>query len=62
MDLTEQAVVVTGGGSGMGKATARRLAGRNALVAALDIAAEPVLALAQELGGLGIGCDVGSES
>ena len=62
MDLTEQAVIVTGAGSGMGKATARRLARRNALVAALDIAAEPVLALAQELGGLGIECDVGSES
>ena len=62
MDLTEQAVVVTGGGSGMGRAAARRLARRNALVAALDIAAEPVLALAQEIGGLGIECDVGSES
>ena len=39
MDLTEQAVVVTGAGSGMGKATACRLARRNALVAALDIVA-----------------------
>ncbi len=62
MDLTEQTVVVTGGGSGMGRAAARRLSRRNALVAALDIAAEPVLALAQEIGGLGIECDVGSES
>ena len=62
MDLTEQAVIVTGAGSGMGRATARRLAHRNALVAAIDIAAEPVLSLAQELGGLGIECDVGSES
>ena len=62
MDLTEQAVVVTGAGSGMGKATACRLARRNALVAALDIVAAPVLSLTQELGGLGIECDVGSES
>ena len=62
MDLTEQAVVVTGAGSGMGKATACRLVRRNALVAALDIVAEPVLSLTQELGGLGIECDVGSES
>ena len=62
MNLTEQAVIVTGAGSGMGKATAQRLARRNALVAALDIVAEPVLALAQELGGLGVECDVGSES
>ena len=37
MDLTKQAVIVTGAGSGMGKATAWRLAHRNALVAALDI-------------------------
>ena len=53
MDLTEQAVIVTGAGSGMGKATACRLARRNALVAALDIAAGPVQALTQELGGNG---------
>ena len=54
MNLTEQAVVVTGAGSGMGKATACRLVRRNALVAALDIVAEPVLSLTQELGGLSI--------
>jgi NAD(P)-dependent dehydrogenase (short-subunit alcohol dehydrogenase family) len=62
MDLAEQAVVVTGAGSGMGKATACRLARRNARVAALDIAAESLLSLSEELGGLGIECDVGSES
>ena len=62
MNLTEQAVIVTGAGSGMGRATAQRLAGRNARVAALDIVAEPVVALAQEFGGIGIESDVGDES
>ncbi|SVE42702.1 uncharacterized protein METZ01_LOCUS495556, partial [marine metagenome] len=54
MELSEQVVVVTGAGSGMGRATACRLARRNALVAGLDVAVEPVLSLARELGGLGI--------
>jgi len=52
--------VVTGGGSGLGEATARALAGRGARVAVLDLNAEGAERVAQSIGGIGIGCDVSS--
>ncbi|MCC1491513.1 SDR family NAD(P)-dependent oxidoreductase [Cognatishimia sp. F0-27] len=51
--------VVTGAASGLGAATARRLAREGARVAILDYDAEGAARVAGEIGGIGIGCDVG---
>lgn len=58
MDIRGLAAVVTGGGSGLGAATARRLAAAGARVAVLDLNADAALAGARELGGLAVRCDV----
>jgi len=60
MDITGQAALVTGGASGLGAATARELARRGAKVAVLDRNAEGAAAIADEIGGIGIGCDITS--
>jgi NAD(P)-dependent dehydrogenase (short-subunit alcohol dehydrogenase family) len=52
--------VVTGGGSGLGAATARALAAKGALVAIFDLNAEMGEALASEIGGLFCQTDVTS--
>ena len=53
--------IVTGGASGLGAATARRLAGHGVKVALFDLNAELGEALAQELGGVFCQVDVTSE-
>jgi NAD(P)-dependent dehydrogenase (short-subunit alcohol dehydrogenase family) len=53
--------VITGGASGLGEATARRLAGRGVKVALFDLNAERGEALARELGGVFCRVDVTSE-
>lgn len=58
MDLKNTAVLVTGGASGLGEASARFLASRGARVAILDIQRERAEILASELGGIAIHCDV----
>lgn len=59
MDVNGQAALVTGGGSGMGAETARWLAKAGAKVALLDVDSEGAKAVAQEIGGLALACDVG---
>jgi rhamnulose-1-phosphate aldolase/alcohol dehydrogenase len=60
--LATRVVFVTGGGSGIGKAIARRLAEEGACVAVADIAGDAADAAAREIGGpdvaLGVACDV----
>ena len=58
MRLDGQAAIVTGGASGLGGATAHRLARAGCRVAVLDINQAAAEASASRIGGLGIGCDV----
>lgn len=50
--------LVTGGGSGLGLATARRLAGAGCRVAVLDRSAESAAAAARDIDGLALAADV----
>jgi NAD(P)-dependent dehydrogenase (short-subunit alcohol dehydrogenase family) len=59
--LLDRVAVVTGGGSGIGLATARRLAGEGARVAVVDLDGETGKAAAAEIGGLFVQADVTSE-
>jgi NAD(P)-dependent dehydrogenase (short-subunit alcohol dehydrogenase family) len=61
MEIKGLAAIVTGGGSGMGAEVARHLAKGGAKVAVLDINKANVDAVAKEIGGLGLECDVTSE-
>jgi NAD(P)-dependent dehydrogenase (short-subunit alcohol dehydrogenase family) len=58
MNPQGQAALVTGGGSGLGAATATKLAARGAKVALLDVNLEAAKAVAAKIGGLAIACDV----
>lgn len=58
MQIQGLSAIVTGGGSGMGAATARHLAQLGAKVTVLDVNQEAVSKTAQEIGGLGLVCDV----
>ncbi len=62
MNIQGQAALVTGGASGLGAATARELARRGAKVAVLDRNGDGAKALAAEIGGLGLACDITSEA
>src|SRR5262249_15408096 len=52
------AALVTGGGSGLGRATAAKLASLGAKVAILDINADAARETAAKIGGIAIPCDV----
>jgi NAD(P)-dependent dehydrogenase (short-subunit alcohol dehydrogenase family) len=52
------AALVTGGGSGLGRATAAKLAALGAKVAILDINIEAAQEVAAKIGGIAIACDV----
>ncbi len=58
MDVKGEGALVTGGGSGMGAATARALAAAGARVGVIDLSRETAEAVANEIGGLGLACDV----
>src|SRR5579871_4415345 len=58
MQLKDQAAIVTGGASGLGAATARRLAKQGAKVALCDVNAKLAETVANEIGGLALACDV----
>ena len=60
MKIQGQPALVTGGASGLGAQTARELARRGAKVAVLDRNADGAQAVAKEIGGIGIGCDITS--
>lgn len=60
MDLQGTVVYVTGAASGLGAATAERLARGGAVVGALDVDAERGAALADRIGGVFVACDVAS--
>jgi len=61
MQLKDIGVIVTGGGSGLGAATARAMAAHGAKVAILDINEKGAEAVAGEIGGLAVAADVVSE-
>ena len=60
MNIQGQAALVTGGGSGLGEATARELARLGAKVAVLDLNLDNARRVAGEIGGVAIQCDVSS--
>ncbi|MEO1336829.1 MAG: SDR family NAD(P)-dependent oxidoreductase, partial [Myxococcota bacterium] len=62
MDITSQAAIVTGGASGLGEGTARRLAADGAKVALFDLNEERGEAVAKEIGGIFCKVDVSDEA
>ena len=60
--LSGRVAVVTGGGSGIGLATARRFAAEGARVVVVDLNAEAGEAAAGEVGGEPVACDVSDEA
>jgi len=58
MKISGIAAIVTGGGSGIGAATARRLASLGAKVGVLDVNEANAAAVAKEISGIALACDV----
>ena len=58
MQIKGHAAIVTGGGSGLGAATARALAASGAKLALFDRNLEAAETVAREIGGLAVACDV----
>ena len=58
MDIKGHAAIVTGGGSGLGAATAAMLAAAGAKVALLDVNLDAANAHAKTIGGIAVKCDV----
>jgi len=62
MDIAGKVFIVTGGASGLGEGTARMLAANGAKVVIADLQADKGEALASELGGAFVKCDVSQEA
>jgi len=62
MKFKDRVVLITGGGRGIGAATAERFAGEGAQVVVSDMDLEPAESVAKPLGGLAIACDVTERS
>jgi NAD(P)-dependent dehydrogenase (short-subunit alcohol dehydrogenase family) len=62
MKISGAAAIVTGGGSGLGRATAEALAARGAKVAVADLNPSAAEEVAQAIGGVAVVCDVGDEA
>lgn len=60
VELSGKVAWITGGAQGFGAAVARRLTGHGATVVLSDVKQDAGRALADELGGMFIGCDVSS--
>jgi NAD(P)-dependent dehydrogenase (short-subunit alcohol dehydrogenase family) len=60
MNPNGQIAIVTGGGSGLGEATARALAAKGARVAILDVGIDRAAKVAADIGGIAVQCDVSS--
>lgn len=58
MQVTGQIAIVSGGASGLGAATARKLAEQGARVALIDFNIEGATDIADEIGGFAVKCDV----
>ena len=61
MDINGKVFIVTGGASGLGEGTARMLAREGGKVVIADLQVEKGEALAQEIGGAFVKCDVSDE-
>jgi NAD(P)-dependent dehydrogenase (short-subunit alcohol dehydrogenase family) len=61
MQLKDVPVLITGGGSGLGAATARAMAAKGAKVSVLDVRSENAETVAGEIRGVALGADVTNE-
>jgi NAD(P)-dependent dehydrogenase (short-subunit alcohol dehydrogenase family) len=62
MEIQGKVFIVTGGASGLGEGTARMLAAQGGKVVIADMQTEKGQAIAQELGGAFVQCDVSNEA
>jgi NAD(P)-dependent dehydrogenase (short-subunit alcohol dehydrogenase family) len=62
MDIAGKVFIVTGGASGLGEGTARMLAANGGKVVIADMQAEKGEAIAKEIGGAFVKCDVSQEA
>jgi len=62
MEIKGHSAIVTGGASGLGEATARALAASGAKVAIFDVNDKAAAAVAAEIKGIAVNCDVGDSA
>ncbi len=62
MDIAGKVYIVTGGASGLGEGTARMLAAKGGTVVIADVQVEKGEAIAKEIGGVFVNCDVSIEA